>query len=104
MLKDVVKEGTDRRARVLGRNDLAGKTGTTNNQQDAWFSGFNRNMVCVTWVGFDDHSPLGTYETGSRVALPIWIDFMRSTGPCYWCGLIFIGRDWFFQHTAIGIT
>ena len=78
MLKDVVKGGTGRRARVLGRNDLAGKTGTTNNQQDAWFSGFNRNMVCVTWVGFDNHSPLGTYETGSRAALPIWIDFMRS--------------------------
>ena len=78
MLKDVIRGGTARRARALERNDLAGKTGTTNNQQDAWFNGFNRNLVAVVWVGFDDHQPLGNNETGSRAALPIWIDFMRE--------------------------
>ena len=71
MLQDVIHGGTGRRARVLGRADLAGKTGTTNDQRDAWFSGFNRDMVCTTWVGFDDHRPLGRYETGSRAALPM---------------------------------
>lgn len=78
MLRDVISGGTGRRARVLGRSDLAGKTGTTNDQRDAWFSGFNRDLVCTTWVGFDDHGPLGRYETGSRAALPMWIEFMKS--------------------------
>ncbi len=78
MLRDVIRGGTGRRARVLGRSDLAGKTGTTNDQRDAWFSGFNRDVVCTTWVGFDDHAPLGRYETGSRAALPMWIEFMKT--------------------------
>ncbi len=78
MLRDVVRGGTGRRARVLGRSDLAGKTGTTNDQRDAWFGGFTRDIVCTTWVGFDDHKPLGRYETGSRAALPMWIEFMKS--------------------------
>ena len=78
MLRDVIRGGTGRRARAVGRSDLAGKTGTTNDQRDAWFSGFNRDLVCTTWVGFDDHRPLGRYETGSRAALPMWIDFMKE--------------------------
>ena len=78
MMKDVVRGGTGRRARVLKRSDLAGKTGTTNNQVDAWFSGFNRNIVCTTWVGFDKNRGLGQLETGGRAALPMWIDFMRD--------------------------
>ena len=78
MLRDVIKGGTGRRARVLGRSDLAGKTGTTNDQRDAWFSGFSRDIVCTAWVGFDDHSPLGRHETGSRAALPMWIEFMKG--------------------------
>lgn len=78
MMQDVIRGGTGRRARVLKRNDLAGKTGTTNNQNDAWFSGFNRNLVCTAWVGFDTNQPLGNLETGSRAALPMWIDFMRA--------------------------
>ncbi len=78
MMKDVIRGGTGRRARVLKRQDIAGKTGTTNKQKDAWFSGFNRSIVCTTWVGFDDNSPLGKLETGSRTALPMWIDFMRD--------------------------
>ncbi len=78
MMKDVIREGTGRRARALRRSDIAGKTGTTNDQRDAWFSGFNRDIVATVWVGFDDHRPLGAHETGSKAALPIWIDFMRT--------------------------
>ncbi len=78
MMQDVIRLGTGRRARQLGRGDIAGKTGTTNDQLDAWFSGFNPNIVTTTWVGFDRPHPLGNRETGSRAALPMWIDFMRS--------------------------
>ncbi len=77
MLQDVIRYGTGRRANVLGRNDIAGKTGTTNEQKDAWFSGFNREVVTTAWVGFDQNHPLGDNETGSRAALPMWIDYMR---------------------------
>jgi penicillin-binding protein 1A len=78
MMRDVIRRGTGRRALVLGRKDLAGKTGTTNDQRDAWFSGFNPNIVTTTWVGFDQLEPLGRGETGARAALPMWIDFMRE--------------------------
>ncbi len=77
MLRDVVQYGTARAARVLGRTDIAGKTGTTNDQRDAWFNGFNQHMVATTWIGFDDTEPLGRGEVGGRAALPAWIDFMR---------------------------
>lgn len=76
MLRNVVQEGTARAARALGREDIAGKTGTTNDQQDAWFSGFNGDLVTTVWVGFDERGTLGRYETGGRAALPIWMDFM----------------------------
>ncbi|MGM0593593.1 MAG: penicillin-binding protein 1A [Pseudomonadota bacterium] len=78
MLQDVIRRGTGRQALKLGRNDLAGKTGTTNDQKDAWFSGFNNDVVTTTWVGFDTPRSLGNYETGARAALPIWIDYMRE--------------------------
>ena len=81
MLEDVIKRGTGRRARVLERNDLAGKTGTTNGPRDAWFSGYNRDLVTTTWVGFDDYSLLGRREFGGTAALPIWIDYMRVALP-----------------------
>ncbi len=77
MLRDVVKLGTGRRALQLQRRDLAGKTGTTNDQHDAWFSGFNPDLVTVAWVGFDRFKPLGNRENGSRAALPMWIDYMK---------------------------
>lgn len=77
MLRDVIRVGTGQAARALNRNDLAGKTGTTNDQRDAWFAGFNRDTVTVTWVGFDDTHPLGNSETGAKAALPMWMDFMR---------------------------
>ncbi|HCU90608.1 MAG TPA: peptidase [Gammaproteobacteria bacterium] len=78
MMNDVIKIGTGRRARSLKRNDLAGKTGTTNDQKDAWFSGFNGDIVTTVWVGFDDSTPLGRSESGSSAALPMWIEYMRS--------------------------
>lgn len=78
ILKDVVQKGTGYRAKALGRTDLAGKTGTTNGPKDAWFSGYNGNLVATTWVGFDQHSPLGKNEYGGSAALPIWIDFMKE--------------------------
>ena len=77
MMMDVIQRGTGVRAKQLGRSDLAGKTGTTNEQRDAWFSGFNDALVTSVWVGFDDHEPLGRLEVGGRAALPVWIDFMR---------------------------
>ena len=76
--QDVIKYGTGRRALELQRSDLSGKTGTTNDQHDAWFSGFNSNIVTVSWVGFDKFKPLGARETGGRAALPMWIDYMRE--------------------------
>jgi len=78
LLRDVVKRGTGRRALSLGRSDLAGKTGTTNDQRDAWFNGFNPSLVAVAWVGFDNSKPLGNRETGGRAALPIWMAFMKK--------------------------
>ncbi len=78
LLRDVVRYGTGRKAMSLGRNDLAGKTGTTNDQVDAWFNGFHPDLVAIAWVGFDSPKSLGRYETGGRAALPMWIDFMKS--------------------------
>ncbi len=76
-MRDVIRRGTGVRARVLGRNDLSGKTGTSNDRRDAWFAGFNSKIVSVVWVGYDDDRPLGPREEGSRTALPVWIEFMR---------------------------
>lgn len=78
LLKDVIRRGTGQRARALGRNDIAGKTGTTNDGRDAWFSGFSPDLVATAWVGFDQERPLGRDEEGSRTALPMWIYFMRE--------------------------
>ena len=80
-LNDAIQRGTGRRARALERRDIAGKTGTTNGPRDAWFSGFNRDLITTTWVGFDDYSPLGRREFGGTAALPIWIDYMREALP-----------------------
>lgn len=76
MMQDVVQHGTAIRAMRLGRHDLAGKTGTTNEARDAWFSGFHPTVVGITWVGFDSPRSLGKRESGSGAALPIWIDYM----------------------------
>ena len=76
-MRDVIRRGTGVRARVLGRRDLSGKTGTSNDRRDAWFAGFNSKIAAIVWVGYDDDLPLGPREEGSRTALPIWIEFMR---------------------------
>jgi len=78
MMSDVIKRGTGRRALALGRGDIAGKTGTTNEARDTWFNGFTRNLVATVWVGFDQERPLGEAEEGARTALPIWMQFMRE--------------------------
>lgn len=74
-LKDVIQHGTGRKAKVLNRLDLAGKTGTTNNQRDAWFAGFNGDNVTVTWMGYDE--PKSLKEYAASTALPMWIDYMK---------------------------
>ena len=78
MLKDVIKDGTAKRARILKRTDIAGKTGTTNDLVDAWFVGYNPDHIALTWFGYDTPQSLGEHETGSRAALPIWIDYMKG--------------------------
>jgi penicillin-binding protein 1A len=78
IMQDVARIGTAAKARELGRYDLAGKTGTTNNQVDAWFSGFTPAQVAVAWMGFDQPRPLGNQETGGHAALPIWISYMAK--------------------------
>ncbi|MEZ5474122.1 MAG: penicillin-binding protein 1A [Steroidobacteraceae bacterium] len=77
IMGDVVKRGTGRRAMALGRNDIAGKTGTTNDSMDTWFNGFNSSLVATAWVGFDQSRSLGESEEGAKTAIPIWLDFMR---------------------------
>jgi penicillin-binding protein 1A len=76
MLQDVIKRGTGRRALALGRDDLAGKTGTTNESKDSWFSGYNADYITTVWAGFDQPESLGRNEYGGTVALPIWMSYM----------------------------
>ncbi len=76
ILHDVTVRGTAQRSSALGRDDLAGKTGTTDDYVDNWFNGFNRQLVASVWVGIDDRQSLGAGEEGSRTALPVWMHFM----------------------------
>jgi penicillin-binding protein 1A len=78
MLQDVIKRGTGRRALALNRSDIAGKTGTTNDQKDAWFSGYNRDLVTSVWIGFDQPRSLGRWAFGGNTALPVWVDYMGA--------------------------
>ncbi|GAB6068460.1 penicillin-binding protein 1A [Methylothermus subterraneus] len=78
LLQDVVRQGTAAKAMQLKRTDLAGKTGTTNDQRDAWFNGYASPWVTVSWVGFDSSEPLGSDETGAKAALPMWIEYMQT--------------------------
>ena len=79
ILRDVIVHGTGRAALKIGRSDIAGKTGTTNNAKDAWFAGFNGKLVTITWVGFDQPSTLGRREYGGIAALPVWVNFMDKS-------------------------
>ena len=76
IMQDVVQRGTATKARQLGRTDLAGKTGTTSNYVDAWFCGFQGDLVAIAWIGFDNPKSLGNNETGGHAALPIWMSYM----------------------------
>ena len=89
ILRDVILHGTARSALSLGRSDIAGKTGTTNDAKDAWFAGFSPRMVAVSWVGFDQPSSLGRIEYGGYAALPLWTKFMEHAlagTPDEWIG------------------
>jgi len=78
LMREVVRSGTAVRAMSLGRTDLAGKTGTTNDHFDAWFAGYNPNLVAISWIGFDNPTDLGNNETGGQAALPIWMHYMAK--------------------------
>ncbi len=78
MMHDVVTRGTAAQVKQLGRSDLAGKTGTSNDETDAWFNGFSTALVAVAWIGFDQPKPLGKGEVGGRSAVPVWMDFMKT--------------------------
>lgn len=90
ILRDVIQHGTGRAALKIGRGDIGGKTGTTNDAKDAWFAGFNGKLVTVAWVGFDQPTTLGRREYGGVAALPIWINFMGNAlkgTPASWVQL-----------------
>lgn len=78
ILRDVIQRGTAVRAKALGRDDIGGKTGTTNEAKDAWFAGFHPTNATVVWMGFDQPSTLGSREYGGVAALPVWMDFMKA--------------------------
>lgn len=77
IMNDVIWKGTGRRARVLNRHDIGGKTGTTNDSKDVWFVGYNPDVLTSVWLGMDNHTTLGRWEYGANVALPVWIDYMK---------------------------
>ncbi|KEI70726.1 penicillin-binding protein 1A [Endozoicomonas elysicola] len=78
IMNDVIWKGTGRRAQALKRHDIGGKTGTTNDSKDAWFVGFNPDILTAVWVGMDDYSTLGRWEYGANAALPIWLEYMHT--------------------------
>jgi penicillin-binding protein 1A len=78
IMSDVIQRGTAQRAKALGRRDLAGKTGTTSDRRDAWFVGYNGDVVAAAWIGFDQERSLGDNEEGGRTALPMWVSFMEE--------------------------
>ncbi len=105
MLKDVIKYGTATKALALKRPDLAGKTGTTNDSIDAWFAGYQPNLVAVTWMGYDQPRNLGKRETGGSLALPIWVDYMGKAlkgEPVVDVplpdGLVKVGNDYYYAE------
>lgn len=113
MLKDVAQKGTAAKASAtLKRQDLAGKTGTTNDSMDAWFAGYHPDIVAVAWMGFDQPKSLGSRETGGGLALPIWIDFMahalknKPQGPKREApeGVEFVGGDYFLSQYPPGVA
>jgi penicillin-binding protein 1A len=110
LLQEVTRSGTAAAAkRALGRGDIYGKTGTTNDSLDAWFAGYNPGLVAVVWMGYDTPRKLGQRATGGALALPIWIEFMAHAlkgmpvrEPVPPEGVILEGGDWRYQEFARG--
>ncbi len=108
LLQEVTRAGTAAKAQAqLKRPDLYGKTGTTNDALDAWFAGWQKDVVAVVWMGYDNPRKLGDRETGGGLALPIWIDYMGQTlkgvpvdDPVVPSGLVYNGGEWYFQEFA----
>ena len=114
LLQEVTRSGTAMRAQaVLKRNDIYGKTGTTNDSMDAWFAGYHQTLTAVTWIGYDTPRKLGDRETGGGLSLPVWISYMQHAlkntpvgGMPVPSGVVFEGNDWFyneFTHSS-GVT
>jgi penicillin-binding protein 1A len=110
LLREVVRSGTAARAVSLGRSDLAGKTGTTNDSHDAWFAGYGGNAVGVAWVGFDQPKKLGDRETGGGLALPIWMEYMKvallrapNAMRSMPNGVLEIGGEYYTQESRPGV-
>jgi penicillin-binding protein 1A len=110
LLQEVTRSGTAAKARVaLKRDDVYGKTGTTNDSMDAWFAGYHRNLAAVVWIGYDTPRKLGDRETGGGLSLPVWISFMESAlknmpimdavAPE---GVLYVNGDWYFEEYAKG--
>ena len=110
LLQEVTRAGTAARARVeLKRDDIYGKTGTTNDSMDAWFAGYHMSIAAVTWIGYDNPRKLGDRETGGGLSLPVWIKFMEhalkglpSAEPTVPQGVVNIGGEWYFEEFARG--
>ncbi len=105
MMQDVVRSGTATGARALGRSDIAGKTGTTNDNKDAWFVGFNPDVVTAVYIGYDKPRSMDNAGYGGRIALPVWVEYMRfalkgvpSTGMKAPEGLVTRGNDYFLKE------
>lgn len=109
MLQEVTKSGTAASSRAkLGRNDIAGKTGTTNDSHDAWFAGYSPKVVAIAWIGFDKPQSLGDRETGGGLALPMWVSYMATAlknepqhGREVPVGVVQVDGDWFIPEFAI---
>ena len=108
MMQDVVKYGTARGALTLGRSDIAGKTGTTNDNKDAWFVGFNPDIVTAVYIGFDKPRSMGRAGYGGTIALPVWVEYMRhalkgkpSTGMKVPGGMVLRGGEYFYKERQI---
>jgi len=110
LLQEVARSGTAAKAQAtLKRPDVYGKTGTTNESHDAWFAGWQKNIVAVVWMGYDDPRKLGDRETGGGLALPIWIDYMTTMlkgvpvqEPAAPEGVVNLGGEWYYEEYARG--
>ncbi len=113
LLQEVTRSGTAARARVaLKRDDIYGKTGTTNNSHDAWFAGFSSTVTAIVWIGYDTPKSLGDRETGGGLSLPVWTNFMQTalkgvpvTEPAVPEGLLHRGNEWLYdEYTKNGVA